>query len=82
MQTEKQSIALAVRIRAEVCAGNLCPMPLNPLPRKRSVRGRGVRVLLAEDNDLNMEIARFMLENAGMEVTGAGRKPEIPMRQR
>lgn len=29
----------------------------------------GVRVLLAEDNELNMEIARFILENAGMEVT-------------
>ena len=29
----------------------------------------GVRVLLVEDNELNMEIARFILENAGMEVT-------------
>ena len=31
----------------------------------------GKKVLLAEDNDLNMEIARFMLENAGMEVVAA-----------
>lgn len=31
----------------------------------------GRRVLLAEDNELNMEIARFFLENAGMEVTMA-----------
>jgi len=29
----------------------------------------GARVLLVEDNALNIEIARFMLENAGMEVT-------------
>ncbi len=29
----------------------------------------GAQVLLVEDNALNMEIARFMLENAGMEVT-------------
>ena len=32
---------------------------------------RGMRVLLAEDNDLNMEIAEFMLQSAGAEVTEA-----------
>ncbi len=32
---------------------------------------RGKKVLLAEDNGLNMEIARFLLENAGMEVVSA-----------
>ena len=31
----------------------------------------GIRVLLVEDNDLNMEIARFLLEKAGMVVTSA-----------
>lgn len=31
----------------------------------------GIRILLVEDNDLNMEIAQFMLENHGMEVTTA-----------
>ncbi len=31
----------------------------------------GIKVLLVEDNDLNMEIAKFILENAGMEVTSA-----------
>ncbi len=29
----------------------------------------GVKVLLTEDNELNMEIAKFILEEAGMEVT-------------
>ena len=29
----------------------------------------GRKVLLVEDNELNMEIAKFILENAGMEVT-------------
>ena len=33
------------------------------------VRFDGVRVLLVEDNDLNAEIAAFMLERRGMEVT-------------
>ena len=33
------------------------------------VRFDGVRVLLVEDNDLNAEIATFMLERRGMEVT-------------
>ena len=31
----------------------------------------GKKVLLVEDNELNMEIAKFILENAGMEVTTA-----------
>ena len=31
----------------------------------------GKKVLLVEDNELNMEIAKFLLENAGMEVTAA-----------
>ena len=36
----------------------------------------GVRVLLVEDNELNMEIAKFILENAGMRVTTAGNGKE------
>lgn len=32
---------------------------------------KGLRVLLVEDNELNMEIARYMLEECGMEVTAA-----------
>ena len=35
----------------------------------------GVRVLLVEDNDLNMECARFTLEQVGMEVTSAWTGP-------
>ena len=31
----------------------------------------GLRVLLVEDNELNMEIARYILEECGMEVTAA-----------
>ena len=32
---------------------------------------RGLNILLAEDNELNMEIAEFMLQNEGAEVTKA-----------
>ena len=32
---------------------------------------KGKRVLLVEDNELNMEVAQFFLEGAGMEVTNA-----------
>ena len=32
---------------------------------------QGVNILLAEDNDLNLEIAQFLLENAGATVTAA-----------
>ncbi len=35
------------------------------------IRLDGVKVLLVEDNDLNMEIAEFILENAGATVTKA-----------
>ena len=42
---------------------------------KPSVQGEvsldGLRVLVAEDNELNMEIARYMLEENGMQVEGA-----------
>lgn len=31
----------------------------------------GVRVLLAEDNDLNMEISKFFIEQSGAHVTPA-----------
>ena len=32
---------------------------------------RGLHILLAEDNELNMEIAEFMLQNEGVELTKA-----------
>ena len=43
-------------------------VPDEPLPE---ISLSGVRVLLVEDNDLNMEIAKFFLEKAGMTVTCA-----------
>ena len=33
----------------------------------------GMRILLAEDNELNMEIAEFLLTNAGAEIIGLQR---------
>lgn len=38
-------------------------------PPSENVQLRGMRVLLAEDNDLNAEIARNLLEELGMQVT-------------
>ena len=38
---------------------------------------KGMHVLLAEDNDLNMEIAEFVLQNEGAEVTKAWNGQEI-----
>lgn len=37
----------------------------------QDIRLDGIHVLLVEDNDLNMEIAQFILENAGAAVTKA-----------
>lgn len=42
--------------------------------KKTNVTGnflKGKRVLLVEDNELNMEVAQFFLESAGMKVTNA-----------
>lgn len=33
---------------------------------------KGLHILLAEDNELNMEIAEFMLQNEGADVTKHG----------
>lgn len=56
----------------------VCTLPLQVAaedkkkePRAEDVDLSGKRVLVAEDNELNMEITRFLLENAGMAVTGA-----------
>jgi len=38
---------------------------------------KGMHVLLAEDNELNMEIAEFLLQNEGAEVTRAWNGQEI-----
>ena len=44
--------------------------PIVELPVETSIL-KGKKILLAEDNDLNMEIAEFLLENAGIIVTKA-----------
>ena len=36
----------------------------------------GMRILLTEDNELNMEIAEFLLTNAGAEITKASNSKE------
>lgn len=43
------------------------------IPQKTAadINVSGTKILLVEDNELNMEIAKFILENAGMEVTTA-----------
>ena len=38
---------------------------------------KGLHILLAEDNELNMEIAEFMLQNEGAEVTKAWDGQEV-----
>lgn len=38
---------------------------------KGEISIKGVRILLVEDNELNMEIAKFILENEGAQVTEA-----------
>lgn len=42
-----------------------------PPSRSRAPRLDGVRILMAEDNALNREIATYMLEESGALVTAA-----------
>ena len=44
---------------------------------KTEVSIRGLHILLAEDNELNMEIAEFMLQNEGADVTKAWNGEEV-----
>lgn len=47
------------------------PEDINVVRDYKTISLQGLRVLLVEDNDLNMEIARFILEDQGMTVEGA-----------
>ena len=49
---------------------NAAPQPETEKPADDATL-QGVNILLAEDNDLNLEIAQFLLENAGATVTAA-----------
>lgn len=46
------------------------PQPLPGAPADLSAL-QGKHILLAEDNDLNLEIAEFLLQNAGLRTTAA-----------
>ncbi len=59
------TIHLPLRINAAASA----PQPEKAQAQPGSVQG--ARVLLVEDNDLNMEIAQFVLESSGAKVTQA-----------
>lgn len=43
-----------------------------PIPPRSGARIAGVRILLVEDNEINQQIARELLEGAGAKVTVAG----------
>lgn len=49
----------------------------NKADRYEGISVQGVRALIAEDNELNREIARCILENSGMEVTCAEDGQEV-----
>lgn len=49
----------------------VCSMEEEPEEEVQEADLTGKRALLVEDNELNMEIAQFMLENLGFEVYGA-----------
>lgn len=53
-------------IRLPFCVDTEAPVSQPPQPAPADIRG--VRVLLVEDNALNMEIAQFLLETAGAVV--------------
>ena len=63
------------RRRDDIC--DRVPFKIDPDVDKRRTEGcvrksiKGLHILLAEDNELNMEIAEFVLQNEGADVTKA-----------
>ena len=51
-------------------------------PRARSSRSAGARLLVAEDNEINQQVAREILESAGLVVELADNGPEAAARGR
>ena len=64
-----QGMGTLFTIRLPFCVDTEAPVSQPPQPAPADIRG--VRVLLVEDNALNMEIAQFLLETAGAMVTRA-----------
>ena len=58
-----QGMGTLFTIRLPFCVDTETPVSQPPQPAPADIRG--VRVLLVEDNALNMEIAQFLLETAG-----------------
>lgn len=52
-------------------------LPERHVKRNESINFGGVRVLLAEDNEMNMEIAKRILESAGLVVDGVWNGMEV-----
>jgi CheY-like chemotaxis protein len=64
--SEIAAIAGAMRSPAEQ------PAPARPVARPKAPIGRGLRVLLAEDNAVNQLLAVRLMEGAGHQVTAVG----------
>ena len=77
-----QSIRFPLRLPFQTDRRAEAPLPAPAGGPEPSLRG--IRVLLAEDDELNMEIAQFLLEHAGMTVPGTPCRtihtPETQMR--
>lgn len=60
------------KFTVKLCLPNVAaPLRQEHAPDDDTSLLKGLRVLLVEDNELNMEIARYILEECGMEVTAA-----------
>lgn len=60
---------------------HLClPIEMDAIQEKQNASGEadltGLRVMLVEDNELNMEIARYVLEDCGVEISAASNGQE------
>jgi signal transduction histidine kinase/DNA-binding response OmpR family regulator/HPt (histidine-containing phosphotransfer) domain-containing protein len=60
--------ALMRMLGGQVCASEEEPQPAAPMPPAALEAIRGARVLLAEDNEVNQQVATELLMHAGLEV--------------
>ncbi len=66
---QNKGTTFVIQIPLRIDAAAIAPKPEGERAAAGSVQG--AKILLVEDNDLNMEIAQFLLESEGAEVTQA-----------
>ena len=67
----EEGVGTTIKVTLTMALDKSCPLGEKPQVAEADIDVSGRRVLLVEDNDLNMEIARILLEEKGLVITEA-----------